>query len=141
TAENHYNFDGVAFTLENPDPTSTPTPTLAPTPLPTPTPGQIDFAITTAQTYTFNQPDLADSGSMAVAPGAFSQCGSVVRSLTAHCQGYTDGFGLLCTLNAREGITFYGIQPIAGEEQYIYMKMSVWTNSSSLALAMGALDA
>lgn len=129
-----------------PTPTVTPTPTLAqpsPTPeIPSPTPGT---ALTPCVVYSFNQPTAQENGLLFFPPGApgdFELGDVYFRPLTSVSgyERYSDGFGITVTLDEGEGATFYG-RPVACEDDYVFLRISVSVNAPGAVLALGALDA
>lgn len=75
-------------------------------------------------------------------PGEYNLGDVFFRSLTTSAgdEDYTDGFGVSITLDPGEGVTCYG-NPIAVEEDYVYLRIGAWTTEAGVSLALGTLDA
>ena len=118
-------------------------PSDVPTPRATPTPGT--GTISPIARYTFSGATAADNDLFSAPPGIpgdFDIGDVIFGSLTIQAgdEDYTDGFGVSVTLDAGQGVIFFG-NPIPVEDDYVFLRISAWTTGNKVSLAVGALDA
>ncbi|MFB3787833.1 MAG: hypothetical protein ACE15F_15850 [bacterium] len=119
-----------------PPPFSLPTPTNTPPPQPNTSPGV---------TYHFNESTPAGNHLLIFPPGRPGEynLGEVFfrpLSIPAGSERFTDGFGLVVSLDAGEGVTLFG-PPYVIESDYAFLRVNAWVSDANVSLALGALDA
>lgn len=102
-------------------------------------------SITLMSSNDFNLSTSAENKLLAVPPGAagqFDMADVFFKPFSADSVdfSYTDGFGASITLDAGEGVILFG-NPMEVGDDYVYMRISAWTNNANVAIALGALDA
>ncbi|MDX9754047.1 MAG: hypothetical protein RBU29_08810 [bacterium] len=138
----HFYYTPLAPTA-TPTPVDVPTPTV--TPIPQVTPSPTPSGMLPAARYTFSEGSAAANHLLYFTPGApgdFALGDVAFRPLLVQSADgpYTDGFGISVTLDPGEGVTFYA-SPLPVGEDYVYLRIGVWSSSPTVSLALGALDA